>query len=159
MRPEERQKICNHCEGRIAVEADTCLYCGTPLTSSHSSAYSHPYVNRNVDPMKEKDSLQKFKTPLPRDPLLDASFGKMPYQPEVQVAALDAEEEKTSLLPILLVLLGSTSLTLGLMQGLFSEGGVLRLEWTSKYWFVYCLIALPLMYWGVKKSKQGKEAL
>jgi hypothetical protein len=177
MKPVERQKICSHCDGRIAVEADTCPYCGTPLVSqeeeassaplfgnqslqeSLTSLYTPPYSTRNAAFMKtEKENHNKFKTPLMKETSAENQFagalGKMPYASPSIAAPEQKIEDKNSFLPLLFVLLGANLLTVGLLQCFFSDGGFLRLEWNSKYWFIYCLIALPLIYVGMKKAKQ-----
>lgn len=162
----DRQKICSHCDGRIAIEADTCLYCGTPLTQEkapepkHSeslsiqqsldSLYPPPYPNRNTAQMKtDKEFTGKFKTP-PKE----TSFSGMSFPNQT---APVKEQGKSSFIPILMALLGSNLFILGLMQGLFSEGGFLRLEWNSDYWFVFCLISIPMLYLGMKKNKDSLE--
>lgn len=173
MKPVDRQKMCTHCEGRIAVEATSCPYCGMPLIGesdsaaspafksglssqeSLSSLYPPPYSNRNFPSMKtdSKDTQSKFKAP---QALADNPFAKMPMAAATAVAE-KPEEDKAGFMPLIFVLLGSNLLTLGLMQAVFSEGGFLRLEWSSKYWFYYCLVAIPLLYLGMKKIKEIKE--
>lgn len=170
MRPKDRQKMCSHCEGRIAIESMSCPYCGmvcigettqnhSSMTSqeSLSSLYPPPYSNRNSSEMKtDKDFGNKFKTPAAST---ENPFGKMPFQSGTPSLTAEKEkEEKSGFMPVLLVLLGSNLLTLGLIQGMFSEGGFLRLEWSSKYWFLYCLFAIPMIYFGIKKTDQVKEA-
>jgi hypothetical protein len=171
MKPVDRQKMCAHCEGRIAVEATSCPYCGMPLIGdsdsaasfkgglssqeSLSSLYPPPYSNRNFPSMKTdpKDAQSKFKAP---QALADNPFAKMP----LAAAVVGTEKEvagKEGFMPLIFVLLGSNLLTLGLMQAIFSEGGFLRLEWNSRYWFYYCLVSIPLLYLGMKKIKQMKE--
>ncbi len=173
MKPKDRQRMCTHCEGRIAVEADSCPYCGMPLLGdsestptsasqsglssqeSLASLYPPPYSNRNFPPMKtdNKDSQSKFKAP---QALADNPFAKMPIAGNEAVQK-QSEEEKAGFMPLLLILVGSNLLTLGLMQAMFSDEGFLRLEWSSKYWFYYCLFALPLISFGMKKMKQASK--
>lgn len=175
MKPKDRQKMCTHCEGRIAVEANSCPYCGMPLVAeserapeptaqsglssqdSLSSLYPPPYSNRNFSQMKteNKDLQSKFKAP---QALAENPFAKMPLAANAVAVEKQEEEEKAGFMPLLLILLGSNLLTLGLMQALFSDGGFLRLEWSSKYWFYYCLVAVPLIGFGMKKIKQVKES-
>jgi len=167
---KEKEKICSHCEGRISVEADTCLYCGMPLiaaatTSSPSfpglqegvpSLYSPSYSQKNTEYMKadymkvENDFVGKFKPAAPQED----SLGGISIPSSVAAVAQEEEgAEKSGFVALFLVFLGSNLLTLGLMQALFSEGGVLRLEWNCKYWFLLCLLSAPMIYFGIKKSK------
>ena len=64
----------------------------------------------------------------------------------------NVDQGKNSFWPILLLSIGTNLLTLGLLQLFFSDNGFLRLEWDSSYWFVYCLAALPLFFFGFKKA-------
>jgi hypothetical protein len=63
------------------------------------------------------------------------------------------EQGANSFLPILMLCLASNLMVLGLLQLLFSDGGLLRLEWDSSYWFIYCAGALPLFLIGMKRLK------
>lgn len=67
-------------------------------------------------------------------------------------------EDAGSFMPLLFILVGANLFTLGLMQCFFSENGLLSLEWKSEYWFLYCLIAAPLIYFGLRKAKTLKES-
>ena len=181
MKSKDRQKVCSHCDGRIAVEADTCPYCGTPLVieedssasaplfgsqtlqESLTSLYTPPYSTRNAGLMKtEKENHSKFKAPLMKDHSSENQFagalGKMPFASTQASMQEHKIEDKNSFLPLLFVLLGANLLTVGLMQCFFSDDGFLRLEWNSKYWFMYCLIAVPFIYLGMKKAKHLNEA-
>lgn len=158
---KEKQRICTHCEGRISVEADTCLYCGMPLLAegasgpvaqeSVTSMYAPPYGQKSADYMKiESEFSPKFKSPTPQK---DSSFAGLSL-PE-KTAEEEAGGSKSGFIALLLSLLGSGLLILGLMQGLFSDEGFLRLEWNCRYWFLFCVLAMPMLYFGVKKSKES----
>jgi hypothetical protein len=147
---KEKQKICSHCEGRISVEADTCLYCGMPLvvesanasSALASSLYSPPYKAK-----AEQEPVAKFSTVSKEE----SSLGGIAIP--AQMAAEEEKEDSSGFIALFLALIGSTLFILGLMQGLFSENGMLRLEWNCKYWFLFCLFSLPILYIGIKKSK------
>lgn len=148
---KEKQKICSHCEGRISVEADTCLYCGMPLVADATAASSAVSASLYAPPYKAKSEAEfspKFTTAAPKE---EASLGSIAIP--AQMAAEEGKEDTSSFVSLFLALIGSTLFIVGLMQGLFSENGVLRLEWNCKYWFLFCLLSLPVLYMGVKKSK------
>jgi len=149
---KDKQKICSHCEGRIAVEADTCLYCGMPLLldssvgkgmMKDSSLYAPPYT-KNI----ANEEAVAFKQVSQKEERLHAIAIPMTEEMEEDVA-----KEKSAFIALFSALTGSSLLILGLMQALFSENGILRLEWNCKYWFLFCLLSLPLLYLGVKKGK------
>ena len=157
---KDKQRICTHCEGRISVEADTCLYCGMPLLAesaapssvqeSVTSAYAPLYGQRSSDYMKiESEFSPKFKSPTPQK---EGTFGGLSL-PAQEAVAIEEEGDRSGFVALLFALVGSSLLILGLMQGLFSDEGFLRLEWNCKYWFLFCLLALPMLYYGIKKSK------
>lgn len=162
MKTQDRQKICSHCDGRIAIEASTCLYCGMPLLSekapeiknrdtlseqqSVDSLYPPPYSSKATSQLHgDKEFTGTFKTPIKPKPLTQES--------SLNVNTSNETQEPSGFIPILLTLLGSNLFILGLMQALFSDHGVLRLEWKSGYWFVFCLASLPMLYFGMRKNK------
>ncbi|MBM3198755.1 MAG: hypothetical protein FJZ58_05825 [Chlamydiae bacterium] len=150
MRVKDRQKICSHCEGRISVEADTCLYCGMPLIEEKAE-------EKPVDVM----STLQGGIPSLYPPLYAQAKQEVPLQEPTATAVHSSalqedKEEKASLLSIVWALLGSTFGILGVMQGFFSEGDTLRLEWNCQYWFLYVLLAMPLLYLGLKNRSPSK---
>ncbi|MCX6987406.1 MAG: hypothetical protein NT065_04540 [Chlamydiae bacterium] len=176
----DRQKICSNCDGRVPIESEQCIYCGagcsTPqeevdaspisdyrsIQDSLTSPYPPPYSKESSQYMKNDKEKNKPK-PLTRespDNQLHVSLGK--YNLSQGMANVDIDEkqpQKSSFSPLLFLLMGSNLLIIGLLQFFFSERGILRLEWDSTYWFIYCLIASPLIYLGLKKSKEdGQES-
>ncbi|MES2199988.1 MAG: hypothetical protein V4489_07455 [Chlamydiota bacterium] len=158
---KEKQRICAHCEGRISVEADTCLYCGMPLLSTSAvaqpvqeavtSTYAPPYGQKSSDYMKiESEFSPKFKSPTQQR---EGPFGGLSIPAQEAVAVEENEGDRSGFIALFFALMGSGLLILGLMQGLFSDEGFLRLEWNCKYWFLFCLLSLPMLYFGIKKSK------
>ncbi|MFI5334714.1 MAG: hypothetical protein ACHQT8_06105 [Chlamydiales bacterium] len=176
MKPADRQKMCSNCDGRIAHEAMICPYCGSeqaepaekatqaPLFTNQSlqdsltSLYTPPYsqrapaysveepVKKRAEPFKEVK--QPFQTAHPT-----AATMALHAQAEEEESAATA---KGALLPILLLCLGSNLFVLGILQFFFSSNGFLRLEWDASYWFVYCLLSLPLLYLGIKRKADKK---
>lgn len=61
------------------------------------------------------------------------------------------EQESMQIGSLLLLSLGGHLFTLAWLLFFFSDHGKLVLEWKSRYWFVYLLISLPLIYKGWKK--------
>jgi len=162
MKPNERQKMCATCDGRIPLDANLCPYCSTEQGTSGqvylqhksiqesltSSLYPPPYAAKNTsnpsqfqEPMSEKRSEKKFQTA----PVASSPHISLDNTEEQSV------EEKNSFWPLLLLSVGANLLVLGLLQFFFSDNGLLTLQWDSSYWFIYCLAALPLFYLGFKK--------
>ncbi|MBM3207988.1 MAG: hypothetical protein FJZ57_05210 [Chlamydiae bacterium] len=178
MKPADRQKICTNCDGRIPVEAQECLYCGSKVVLSQemaapspafdhqsiqdslSSLYAPPYSNMSANDMKNDKDKNKPKPILreSQDNQLHAALGKFNHSQTTPVDPIQEREPgKSSFMPLLMLLLGGNLLIIGLLQFFFSENGVLRLEWQSKYWFVYFLISVPVILLGYKKANDCKE--
>jgi hypothetical protein len=177
MKVVDRQKICTHCDGRIAIESEHCPYCGsvaaipeevktpTPLFDHQSiqdsltSLYTPPYSNKSSPYMKQdKEKSPPKQTPREsHESRINASLGKINISGSTGVSIEEKIEGKSSFAPLLFLLFGGNLLIIGLLQFFFSERGVLRLEWDSTYWFIYCLIAIPAIYFGLKKANQCEE--
>lgn len=162
--------MCSHCEGRIPYEVDNCPYCGvdqakgsgfSPVKQVHhqslQDSLTAPYSPQHAPrPLQAAAPAMQFTKPV--SPVDKKS---LPQAPVSQAQALVAEEvathEKRAFFPILFLSLAGNLLTIGLLQLLFSEGGSLRLEWDASYWFLYCLAAIPLLFFGMKKAGALKE--
>ncbi len=173
MKKGEKQKMCTQCDARLPLDSDICIYCGSKVDGGSSnwdrtagsavrmgsleSPYKPPYPSRLPELSRDQEESASHseteelahpchheQEPLEReDPLAQA----------VRAVAMPEEthDRKKSLLASGSLLLASYLLLLGLLQLLFSEGGKLRLEWSTDYWYIYCLAALPLVYLGYKK--------
>lgn len=163
MRPADRQKMCANCNGKVSFEATECPYCAaeqTPvaktspknnsLQDSLASLYNPPYSPKSAEKMKAKEKEKVEPSTAPRKQV----FYTEPESPVAQAtAALPLENDaKKDFWALFALIVGGNLLTLGLMQFFFSENGLLVLEWNSAYWYLYCLIALPLFYLGFKKA-------
>lgn len=177
---KRQQKMCWNCEGAVSAEALYCPYCGSDmqihaetnqkreeeLFAQDSFQFSAP-VTPSVS--QEASNLASLYKP-PYSPN-QRGFGvpnfkeeKAPeqenfYYPSEQVIYPKQEEpsskealQKTDvgLWPLLFLSIGMNLLTLGLLLFFFSDKGKLILEWNSYYWFVYCILAAPLLMFGWK---------
>ncbi len=158
MKLTERQKMCTSCEGRIAIDALVCPYCAADqgsasqhqsIQQSLSSLYPPPYAAKNTGP---KSVHSKPQEPMPEKRFQQTTSSGIPNIHLDQSTEQQAED-KSSFWPLLLLSIGANLLVIGLLQLFFSNEGLLTLEWDSSYWFVYCLGALPLCYFGYKKAK------
>lgn len=171
MGAKEREQMCLECNGRIPLEALSCPYCGAhfshlteelpmskPTNSQDSvnSLYPPPYRGATsasageekksplfVKPQEAKIE-KKFAQPAP------SSLG-LPSTPETKT-----QEDSGYFWPLLLLSLAANLFLIGFLQLCFSEGDHLTLQWNSKYWFVYCLLAIPCCLMSFKKMKAFK---
>ena len=171
MKPVDKQKMCPSCEGRIPLEAEICPFCASDqsnekvknsfqaplfehqsLQESLTSLYKPLYPTKRATyeeqqelfpPSYKEPSQARLETPMAAAPIADT----LPNMEE-------AKEVKSSLWPTVFMITGSNFFILGLIQLLFSDQGLLKLEWESGYWYFYCLAALPFLYLGIKKLKE-----
>lgn len=177
MKAEERQKMCLNCDGRIPLDAQTCIYCGndvskqtaeTPkslfdqqsLQDSVSSLYTPPYsVKKPTTP--ESPTKQPIKN-LKKEESFSASSALYPKTSYKEEQKIEAEKESqpvnstvlSTVLSILALALGADLFIFGLIQKIFSQDGVLILRISGNHWFFYILFALPLLFFGYKFSKK-----
>jgi hypothetical protein len=160
MKVTDRQKVCSNCDGRIALEATECPYCGTEFSQEEKKSPLQAPLFKNQTLQESLASLytppysqskSEYKTVLPTP----APF-KEPLPPETPLEKEPSQEQKETFWTLFALIVAGNLLTIGLLQFFFSEEGVLRLEWDSSYWFLYCLIALPLFYLGLKRAETPK---
>jgi len=170
MTTTEKEKMCVSCEGRIPFDSEVCPYCAVKQSGSSQNSFQAPiFENQSLE-----DSLTSLYTPpyqgkrpqfgqqsqtQPEQSYEEPSMYKeVTEKPEMNplLGAIVEDEEmppKSSLIPTTLLFAGANITLIGLMQLFFSKNGVLRLEWNANYWFFFCLIGIPLLYFGFKKVK------
>jgi hypothetical protein len=159
MKLNERHKMCATCDGRIPLDATSCPYCAAEQTQAYqqhkwiqeslTSLYPPPYGAKNAPQQKEF-----APKPLVQESMLEKSFQQVspPTRLNNEETPQESPKEETmSFWPILFFSAGAHLLVIGLLQLFFSDQGLLTLQWQSRYWFLYCLSALPLFYFGLRK--------
>jgi hypothetical protein len=83
-----------------------------------------------------------------------------PPPPTPQVEEDVEEEEVTvrqgNILPLLFLMIGAHLFMLGALLLFCSRDGFVTLQWSSRFWFVYCLVSFPLLYFGIRILKSQK---
>lgn len=167
MKPSDRQKMCTQCDGRVPVEAQECPYCSAEFHEPPQEESSTLFKSQTL-----QDSLTSLYAPpygvkpsysissTPQEPLKKTSqdtFREVPAKsPEMPIQSQEETEAKSNFTPILILFAASNCLILGLLQALFSSNGRLTMEWDASYWFIYCVISIPLFFFGYKKLSQGE---
>ncbi len=139
MKTAERQKLCPNCDGRIAVELSQCPYCFAMLAAGEeqkieNAGYRPLYQPQQIDPVAAEESK------------------KMVEEEPQEIAE---QKEKKSFWSILALSIGGNLATLGILEFLFAEKGRVYLEINAEYWFLFLLLAFPLLYWGFKKNAKN----
>jgi len=103
--------------------------------------------------MEQKKSSFTFKPPLFKSVNKERETvkAKAPEEPRTQdlpkPKTLEASPKKQTL-SILFLSLGAQLMAIGLLLLIFSTDGQLTLQWTAKNWYIYCLLAVPLLGFG-----------
>jgi len=171
MKQVDKQKLCHHCDGRIPLEASICPFCAsdqTPgvakgegplfktqsLQDSLASLYTPPYSIKNLS---TPTAMEEKREPAPSlSPYKEVKSPQMASTLSLPEAPEQKAEQNSSLWTLIFTMGGTTLLILGILQLFLSEGGTVRLEWDSSWWFVYCLLSAPLLFFGIKKIRELK---
>ena len=138
---EEKNRMCPHCEGDVALDLSECPYCGQAMDEPPKEQYRPPYESPSDLKLRESAPDTNVSDPFAEHKEEFARNSKPAVEPQ-------KVEGKKQTLSILLLTLGGQILAIGLMLLFFSTDGHLTLEWSAKYWYIYCLIAVPLLVLG-----------
>lgn len=145
MSVKQKKKLCWNCEGRVPLTEENCPFCGvyiTPLDLSENPLLKPPY--RIVDEEEEEEQ------EIPSSPFADKE-GNPHSEEEAKAVAMEAplsSDMNRVAITALLLLAGTVFLMFGTTLWFYSDIGVLVLQWDAQYWFVYLLVALPLLFFG-----------
>jgi hypothetical protein len=153
MNARPKKKLCWNCEGSVAVNVETCPYCGVSVAGlSAEIAGKAPAA-----PYRLVSSVQESSIPVPPYAQELPESGEEPdgtEDAEEQAPAeskVERDDSKNVVLVLFLLLLGSVCFIFGFALLLFSNEGYLTLHWNANYWFLYLLLAFPLLYLGFRK--------
>lgn len=168
MQSQRQEKICLACEGTISAHTLFCPYCGSDVKAQEEYSSQEEKNSSSLQSLQEMSNLASLYKP-PYTPN-QKGFGVPSYSdnyredthsyeessfetPSVISEQRFVDDEKKAkvevgLWPLLFLSIGMNLLTIGLLLFFFSDRGRLVLEWNSYYWFVYCIIATPLLMFG-----------
>ncbi len=138
----EKERLCSNCKGRLPGNVHQCPYCFLSI----EEGYRGEEVAATTE---EEQSLALYPPSYRGSSESSEEIGSEIHSPTES----SSEKEPHHLVSTLLSLLGGHLLTLGALQFLFSDHGVIRLEIDARYWFLLILLSLPLLYWGLKDKK------
>lgn len=158
LQSQNQDKICVGCEATISTSTLFCPYCGCDVKEEEEQLYEEN--NPSSSQKEELSNLASLYKP-PYTPN-QRGFGVPSFQEASSSQSLEPtssfnsfseekEEEKKAdvgFWPLLFLSIGSNLMTIGLILFFFSDRGKLVLEWNSYYWFVYCILATPLLMFG-----------
>lgn len=142
----QKKKLCWNCEGNVSVEDEACPYCGVSVIPASLEGVSHSHT-----PPYQMGSVQENVIPMPPY----SSGSKQESKEDNEEGEGNSEEDEVSVdefknivISLLLLLAGSMFFLFGLTLALFSHNGVFTLQWNGSYWYVYSILAVPLLLFG-----------
>ena len=158
MNNQSKKKLCWNCEGRVGLQEEHCKFCGVYLSpldpddeedDKKTSLFAPPY---RVGESKEEEQI-------PASPFLAQKSLAEPQMKEAIPPEVNTNIEVPSaiypvVMPLVLLSIGTVLFLFGMALVMFSNNGVLSLQWSSDYWFIYFLIAIPTMLLGWKFLQQ-----
>ena len=135
MNTKNKKKLCWNCEGSVDVSAEKCPFCG---------------VSTDVTPIP---GTQPKKASPPQNK--KAPAGPYPLKEEAQEESKEGSTFQTTALAISTLLLGTVLGIFSLVLALFSNSkGIFTLSWSGEWWYIYSVIALPLLWLGWRTASR-----
>lgn len=132
MKPKKRQKLCYHCEGEVDLDVIVCPFCAADLR-------------------EERPEFSFGSQAAVAKVLGDEEESHFPSDDKDHFAKEESKERGGGLLASLFFTAGIQLLFFGLFSLLFSRENMIVLSWDASYWFLYCLIGGPLLYFGYRQ--------
>lgn len=147
MNNSQKKRLCWNCEGSVSIAEETCPFCGVSVVPAFlegtNNSYAPPYA---IGSTHETAVPRSPYDPIPDDE--DASADPVSLIKGKDAAEPAADEFKSTILAVTLLLTGSVFFMFGLVLALFSHDGVLTLRWDGAYWYIYTALAIPLFFFG-----------
>ena len=152
MTTRPKKKLCWNCEGNVNLNEELCPYCGVAVSQiglgskeddqdSQTETYripSSPYAQNDEDEIKK--NLKEFKE-------------------NSSVASIADSDDQTRPIVITMALMmtGGVFFLFGWVLLLFASHGYLQLRWSDDYWYIYILLALPMLFFGIRNLQNLRE--
>jgi hypothetical protein len=147
MNTKTNKKLCWNCEGNVEKEAVQCHYCGVTLKPSYEDDEDETPASMSSNNKIASERSSRISA----DENLDNSDWSNAGNSE------KTAESHIISIPFALLLSGIVLFLFSFMLLFFSKDGVLILKWNSQYWFIYLMVALPLLLFGWKLLKSSEE--
>jgi len=160
MQQNQRTKICPNCEGNIALHESICPYCGSSVFEENQIFSKKLPENDSCKSLSYEETLASLYPPPYKPKAIEPAFEqkqeKQIQEPFENRIDENSEEETTikepqsALLPTVLFWAGINIFVFSFILLIFSKDGFLHLSWNASYWYLYALLAIPLLYYGYK---------
>lgn len=140
---KKNRKLCWNCDGSVHIHATKCPYCGSDLVAEQAANALPPAASK----------VQAAASSVPPPPYVRQVTPSLPSAPEPIVfqptePVSEPKIRNGDLVSLLLLLPGAFFLLFALLLFLFSDEGVLSLQWQAKYWWIYLSVSVPMLYFG-----------
>ncbi len=162
---EELTKMCPSCDGSISMDAIFCPYCGSNVFEKNENLPDQK-TEDDVKSLSYEETLSSLYPPPYKPKAIQTATSKYyeqdndvekdedENQEKLEKESVSEANEKNALIPTALFWTGINILVFSILLLVFSQNGVLYLKWNAKFWFLYSLISIPLVYFGFKGLKQ-----
>ncbi len=177
MNPTTNKKLCWNCEGGVECDAGQCPFCGVNLVASDSelegeslreippkvteysvassevsdsSAAAVPSMEVPPPPYQLNQEVESFK-------ISEEEWNQALNAPESGAGVSSSSEGDAATRPLLFLLPGSVLLLFACILFFFSEDGVLSMRWSARFWPLFFLGSIPLLYFGYKALSEQSE--
>lgn len=139
-----RKRLCWNCEGSVSLAEETCPFCGVSVVPAFlegaGAEFAPPYSSH------AETDYGVPKSPYGFHEEKDNLEAQQPKEADEAEPAMDEFKQVT--LSLVFLLCGSVFFLFSLALGLFSHNGVFTLQWDANYWFIYTILAVPLLFFG-----------
>ena len=152
MNDREKMRMCPYCEGTVPATSSMCRFCGSEFEKDpivmkgafraedhHDPYYEPPYSPRGT---ALKDSVY-----IPE-------HNEMMDEAADQYDSSDENKEKGHIIALMLLSFGALLFTLSILLIFLSDHGRVILEWRSRYWSLYFILSIPMLYYGIKHLRK-----
>lgn len=164
MNKKNDKKLCWNCDGDVSLHSSQCPYCGVDLSQALP-------VGENLSFSSLASPFQSAPTgsAVPKPPYSNVFSNDFSVTEEEWKKALEGEKEEVQgaeeenvarssnrdMIALLLLLPGIVFSLFGLALTLFSQEGLLTLQWNQNLAYFYFVGAVPLLYlgWRAFRSK------
>jgi len=138
-----KSKLCWNCEGRVPIEIEQCPYCGVsvqPLMVPGADLLAPPYARAQAEEAIPDAPYQTDES--------QEADGDSQESTEKRTSPWRLREARRFILPLIALQTGVVFSFFSIALLLFSQKGVLTLQWRGDIWYLYLLVALPLLIVG-----------
>lgn len=139
-----QKKLCWNCEGSVDRDVDNCSYCGVYLHPTQEELFSPQWSSSQIHHETQDKSICDLQH--------DEKSPSVSNEPHYEFQSFSMNGLMTflkkELFPLLFLMLGSILFLFGVVLFLFSQEGVLTLQWKEDQAGYFLLFAFPLLVFG-----------